>query len=278
MAAGPPLSHLVLPASSVADDLGYVALADLAEAIGNDTSDHRIIGGHMITTLAARWKLGADLYRETGDADLGVTPIVVRSRQLPAKLAALGYEQVAGNRFARAMRDIPVALTGTPNRPHQAIIDVLVPAYTGRARQNVEVTKDLVTTEVPGLAAALGRPPVIMTLELRRLNGEALHATLPFPDEVSALVLKALATRVRDKATDATDIWRCLEIALAARVVPQDFSRSGRDEAAAVIRTLFKERNGPGMTAVKEELGLSAQGADQRFTRIRAMIEKVLGT
>jgi hypothetical protein len=72
---------------------------------------------------------------------------------------------------------------------------------------------------------------------LRRLNGEALHATLPFPDEVSALVLKALATRVRDKATDTTDIWRCLEIALAARVVPQDFSRSGRDEAATVIRT-----------------------------------------
>jgi len=59
MAAGPPLSHLVLSASSVTDDLGYVALADLSEAIGKDTPDHRIIGGHMITALAARWKLGA---------------------------------------------------------------------------------------------------------------------------------------------------------------------------------------------------------------------------
>lgn len=39
MAADTPLSHLVLSASSVADDLGYVALADLAKAIGNDPSD-----------------------------------------------------------------------------------------------------------------------------------------------------------------------------------------------------------------------------------------------
>jgi hypothetical protein len=117
-----------------------------------------------------------------------------------------------------------------------------------------------------------------MTLELRRLNGQALTAALPFPDEVSALVLKALATRVRDKATDVTDIWRCLEIALAAGVDTQDFSGGDRNAAASVIRALFKERNGAGMTAVREELSLSAQAADQRFTRIRAMIDKILGT
>jgi hypothetical protein len=73
MAADAPLSHLVLSAASVADDLGYVALADLAQAAGEDTSDYRVIGGHMVTVLAAGWMLGADLYRETGDADLGVT-------------------------------------------------------------------------------------------------------------------------------------------------------------------------------------------------------------
>lgn len=278
MAASPPLSSLVLAASSVADDLGYVALADLADAIGDDASDHRIIGGHMITALAARWMLGADLYRETGDADLGITPVMLRSRQLPAKLKALGYQQPEGNRFTRTMPDIPVSVTGMPDSPRQAIIDVLIPAYTGRARQNVEVTKDLITTEVPGLAAALGRPPVMLTLELRRLNGQVLHATLPFPDEISALVLKALATSVRIRATDATDIWRCLEIALVAGAVPQDFARGGRDEAATIARALFKERNGPGMKAVEQELGLSTRAADQRFTRIRAMIDRLLGT
>jgi hypothetical protein len=277
MAAGQPLSHLVLMASSVADDLGYVALADVAKAIKNDAPDHRIIGGHMITVLAARWRLGADLYRETGDADLGVTPVLIRNLHLPGRLKALGYEQVAGNRFARTVPDIPVTLTGMRGSPHQAIIDILVPAYTGRARQNVEITDDLVTTEVPGLAAALGRPAVIMTLELQRLNRKKLHARLPFPDEVSALVLKAFATRVRVKATDATDIWRCLEIALAAGVAPQDFSRSGRDEAAGIIRALFAHRDSAGMTALQEELGLSRQAADQRFTRLRAIIERVLG-
>ncbi len=277
MAPRPPLSNLVLAASSIADDLGYVALADLAAAIGNDTSDHRIIGGHMITALAARWMLGADLYRETGDADLGITPVLLRTGQLIANLAALGYQQTEGNRFTRPMQDIPVALSGMPGSPRLAIIDVLIPAYTGRARENVEV-QDLTTTEVPGLAAAFGRAPVIMTLELRRLNGQVLAASLPFPDEVSALVLKGLATRVRDKATDVTDIWRCLEIALAAGVVPQDFSSGDRKMAATVIRALFKQRDGGGMTAIKEELSLSGRAADQRFTRIRAMIDKVLGT
>ena len=67
MASDPPLARLALAASSVVDDLGYLALADLAKAIREDVSDHRIIGGHMITVLAARWSLGAQLYRETGD-------------------------------------------------------------------------------------------------------------------------------------------------------------------------------------------------------------------
>ncbi len=119
-------------------------------------------------------------------------------------------------------------LAGAASGARQAIIDVLVPAYTGRARQNLKITDDLVTTEVPGLAAALGRPPVVMRLELQRMDGQTLNATLPFPDELSALVLKALATRVRNKPTDVTDVWRCLEIALAAGVAPEEFSRSGR--------------------------------------------------
>lgn len=231
----------------------------------------------MVTVLAARWTLGAGLYRETGDADLGVTPVLARTIHLSGRLKRLGYKQVAGDRFARSVPDIPVTFAGIQHTPGQAIIDILIPAYTGRAHQNVKVGDDLVTTEVPGLAAALGRPAVLMKLQLRRLNGETLHVTLPFPDELSALVLKGLATRVRVKATDATDIWRCLEIAYAAGVIPQDFSRSGRDDAAAVIRTIFERHDGPGMTALVHELGLSRQAADQRFTRIRALAERVIG-
>jgi hypothetical protein len=78
MAVGTPLTKITLGAASVADDLGYVALADLSRALRGITGDYRLIGGHMVTILAARWQLGHDLYRETGDVDLGIPPIVAR--------------------------------------------------------------------------------------------------------------------------------------------------------------------------------------------------------
>jgi hypothetical protein len=54
MAAGTPLTGITLVAASVADDLGYVGLTDLAQALGGLTEDYRVIGGHMVTILAAR--------------------------------------------------------------------------------------------------------------------------------------------------------------------------------------------------------------------------------
>jgi hypothetical protein len=54
MASSTPLTNLTLGASSVADDLGYVALDDLARALADIAADYRVIGGHMVTTLVAR--------------------------------------------------------------------------------------------------------------------------------------------------------------------------------------------------------------------------------
>lgn len=82
MAAGAPLSRLVLAAASVADDLGYVALHDVSQALGDVATEYRIIGGHMVTMLAARWQLGAELHRETRDVDLGVPLMVARTTVL----------------------------------------------------------------------------------------------------------------------------------------------------------------------------------------------------
>lgn len=110
MAAQPPLTRVVLGATSVADDLGYVALSDLADVLGEST--YRIIGGHMVTALVARWQLGAELYRETGDTDLGVPPVVVREEGVIARLIERGYERVEGNRFARPIDDVPVSVRG----------------------------------------------------------------------------------------------------------------------------------------------------------------------
>jgi hypothetical protein len=102
MAARTPLTSITLGAASVADDIGYVALTDLALALGGIVEDYRVIGGHMVTVLAARWQLGHELYRETGDVDLGIPPIVAQDRNLVGRLKDLNYLQVAGNRFARA--------------------------------------------------------------------------------------------------------------------------------------------------------------------------------
>ena len=43
MAAG-PLNHIVLAAGSVADDLGYMALADISRLL-DTAADYRVTGG-----------------------------------------------------------------------------------------------------------------------------------------------------------------------------------------------------------------------------------------
>jgi hypothetical protein len=136
MATGTPVTRLTLGAASVADDLGYVALSDLARVLGGIAADCRVIGGHMVTVLAARWQLGHELYRETGDVDLGITPIVARDHHVVGRLKNLDYTQVAGNRFARGLSDIPVQITGKEDSPgREAFIDVLVRrTQAGRVR------------------------------------------------------------------------------------------------------------------------------------------------
>ena len=124
---------------------------------------------------------------------------------------------------------------------------------------------------------ALARPPVTITLELHRLNGAILQCELPFPDEVSALALKSLATTVRSKDTDISDIWRCLEIAFAAELGPADFTRGVRAESAEVIRSLFGSRRGAPVAALAAEQRLSIEATDARFIRMRALIAHVLG-
>ena len=274
MGAQTPLTRVVLKATSVADDLGYVALADLADVLGPST--YRIIGGHMVTALVARWQLGAELYRETGDTDLGVPPVVVREDGLIGRLIERGYEQVEGNRFARPIDDVPVTVPGVEELP-RAVVDVLVPSYRTRARSNHRVSDDLVTTEVPGLALALQREPVLLHMQLHRLNGEQLDIEVAFPDEVAALSLKAFASQVRDKPTDVVDVWRCLEVAYAAETDAAAFAEGEAAEAARIVRSLFDRRHGPGMSALVTEQRLSEAAADARFTRIRALTERVLG-
>jgi hypothetical protein len=92
--------------------------------------------------------------------DLGIPQVVARNEHVVSRLTDISYLQVAGNRFARELSDIPAGLIGEGHSTNPAaLIDVLVPAYTSRPRENVQVGADLFTTEVPGLQLALARRP-----------------------------------------------------------------------------------------------------------------------
>lgn len=83
MAAEPPLSRLSLAASSVAEDLSFVALDDICKIlIEGEPLDFRLIGGQMVSLHAQRWGLGRELFRETQDADVGVLPVTAKTTAL----------------------------------------------------------------------------------------------------------------------------------------------------------------------------------------------------
>ena len=106
----------MLRAGSVADDLSYVALTDLAGVLA-DSDRYRIIGGHMVTALVTRWALGASLYRETGDTDLGAPPIVLKDLNIVGRLQALGYEHLAGVVSNFTLKALKVFVLLVPSYP-----------------------------------------------------------------------------------------------------------------------------------------------------------------
>lgn len=267
MDADYPLRELNLVASSVSDDLGFVALADIAAALeSTDASNEcRLIGGNMVMLHVYRWGLGPELFRETLDADIGIANIALNRIDAVGLLRSLGYHKVSGCRFEKEVGEAS----------EKAIIDVLVPSYTSRARKSVKVG-GLVTTEVPGLANALRRDPVEIRLRLHRLNGEHLTAALNLPDEVAALGLKTEAFNERSKGKDAVDVWRCMEVMYRAGA---SLSKTG-DLALAAVRDLlaqgFAKQTSSMMSALVEQQGLSKQAAQQRYTRIQALMKQVL--
>lgn len=277
MAPDAPLNQLVLAAASVSDDLGFVAMADLSSALAELTEvETRIIGGHMVTLHVQRWGLGRGLYRETQDTDLGIPPVGVKDGRLIELLKQRGYDRTAGNTYARPVDDVPASVTTGQRR--SASIDLLVPAYTSRARESVKVSDDLTTTEVLGLAEALRRPGVEVSLDLHRLNGEALTAELTLPDEASAVMLKALVWDRRGASKDAVDLWRMLEVAIAAGISPEEFSEGAGAKSAEIARRSFEKVNEGAMKAIASAQRLSDEAAQQRHTRIQALLRRVLGS
>jgi hypothetical protein len=277
LAAELPVASISLSAFSVADDLGFVAMNDLWASIAllGQTNDVRLIGGYMVTLHVIRRNLGKDLYRESLDIDLGVPYAIAKGTALVESLIAKGYEREGGNRFLKPVTDIPVHIQAGAELQHAAIDILIVPA-TSNARDNVRVGEHLTATEVPGLADALNRPGIRLELRLRRLNGDVLTPSVTLADEVSAMILKAYSWRKTGRGTDAIDIWRVLEVAYAAGVAPLDFASGTGPYAVKVIREAFAMRNGLAMQRLAAARGLGPAAADQLYTRIKALIQRVL--
>lgn len=260
------MRELKLVAGSAADDLGFVALADISRIIAAQGLENecRLIGGHMVTLHVRRWGLGHELYRETTDADLGIATVATNRTDPVELLKAEGYEKVSGSRFERQVS----------GQTEPAIIDVLVPTYKSRARKSVKVG-NLVTTEVGGLATALQRPAVSVALSMHRLSGEELNARLPLPDEPSCFVLKAFAYESRSSGKDAVDLWRCLEILHEAEMPIAEESGDDFKRARHLVASGFQNLGSPMMEALVKQRQLNRQAAQQQHTRIKALMKSV---
>lgn len=267
-----PTNELSLVATSAADDAGFVALSDVAAILDRPEFNNAVvIGGHMVTLHARRW--GLHLFRETQDADLGIPQLTLNTTDIGPALEALDYRRIRRNRFAKPVVDVPVG-PGSDSEEIQAIVDILVPALTSHPRKNVEVG-DVVTIEVPGLAEALNRQPVVVGLRLARRNGAVLAASVRLPDERSALILKAMAWDARRAGKDAVDVWRCLEIALAAALGPDDLASDDGRRAMTILDAAFGSETSDGIVALAKTQGLNEAATTTRATRIRALVARL---
>lgn len=256
---------VLLVSTSAAMDGGLIGIADVATAmqVAEVKEKHRLIGG--VAVMLHIQRLGLDLpLRATGDADFGVTRQVLQDQNLVEAVEALGYTKTHGNRWERKIDD-----------RRTAAVDLLIPTYRTRARHTVRVG-DVVTTEVPGLAEAFIRPPVPLDVELRLTDGTTRETTVVLPDAFATLALKARARTVRNEDRDAQDLWRCLEIAAADGVKPNEFDE--RLSFQELRDILVRQLGANGIAIPDITRGLQPDAATRLRTRIRALMTEVTGT
>ncbi len=255
--------QILLLSESLATDGGLIAIADVSEAMRDAGLEfgYRVVGGIAVMLHVLRTEVDIPI-RSTGDADYGVPPRVLAEGQLVKEIEKRGYTKTDGNRWERPIDD---ARTAT--------VDLLIPAYTSRARSSRQIG-EVNTTEVPGLAEAFLAEPCVIDAEFVLTSGEHLNARVVLPNAKSMILLKAGARSVRNEDRDATDLWRCLEVANADGVTAADFE--GPDLAPTRTR-LHRElgRGGTSLSVITRNLSTEAKG--QTTTRIQALLGRIIG-
>lgn len=108
------------------------------------------------------------------------------------------------------------------------------------------------------------------------MNHEVLAIGITIPDEVASLVLKTMAWRARLAAKDAVDVWRCIEVLLAAETnLGQIVGKTG-ETVKAELRSCVARRDGAFVAAIVGYRGLSPLGGNALHTRLRAIVDRLL--
>lgn len=190
---------VVVACTAAADDNGMRALRDVSDAAAD--REYLVIGGHMVRLLRQIYDVPG-VPRVTSDADAGIAEQVAVAGAFHDQLTAMGYTDVAGNRYVRDEQaiDLLVPTAMKAGLPRISIRD-LSRDFGGRAFDGA-----------PGLRLALALPPLDVAVTARLTDGSYLQFNVPVPDVEAAFVMKILAWTVRNSDRDVKDIQTLLEI------------------------------------------------------------------
>lgn len=190
------MASVTLVATSRAEDVGFIALADLANIAAS--TEYVIIGGHMVHILMHVYPCDRLTRRGTADADAGIGPVAAAGNDLHDRLLRFGYEATRGNSYRRTRADL------SPQ------IDLLVPGGGGDQQ---ELLGGRQFDVAPGLSLALSQRPMIVAAFALLTDGTELRFSVPIPSVESAVVMKTLVRQTRLAAKDLTDLSNLLELA-----------------------------------------------------------------
>jgi hypothetical protein len=184
---------VVVPCTSVADELAFASLGDAVRAIA-DRSAARIVGGHMVGLLLTAFPVDGLAARRTVDADAGVSTEIAARGDVVDRLLADGYRATAGNRFERDGRTI----------------DLLVESLDGRFRPRHLGGRHFDAS--PGLDVVLAQDPIEVDTTVVDTHGREERFVVRVPTVEMATILKTYAWASRRSTKDLADLGHLLEI------------------------------------------------------------------
>lgn len=188
-----------LVSGSRADDMAYLALADLAEVLSG-AAGAGVIGGHMVAALCARFPSPGFIHRSTGDADGGIPTALASTGETHERLVELGYSPTNGNRYERPNGE---------SENEALAIDLLVPTVASRFGVDTHGGRQFDT--MPGLGLAMAHS-LRLSISATLTDGTERMFEIDVPGVEGAIILKTYAWAGRRAKKDAIDLHSLFRI------------------------------------------------------------------